>query len=129
MSEPCSDKHHGGITVRETSDDPCPATDLLHDPFQSVIRPQTGPVFIREIPHALHTEDRLRREERTVQGTGYLRQALQFCSLILRWSDSMMLAEESAEISLIRKSHFQSGFSRRNAGFQQLDRFPDAKRR
>lgn len=43
---------------------------------------------------------------------------LQFCSLILRWSDSMMLAEESAEISLIRKSHFQSGFSRRNAGFQ-----------
>ena len=49
MSEPCSDQHHGGITVRETSDAPCPATDLLHDPFQPVIRPQSGPVFIREI--------------------------------------------------------------------------------
>ena len=49
MPESCPDQHHGGVTVREASDDPCPAANLLHDALQSVIGPQTGPVFIWKI--------------------------------------------------------------------------------
>ena len=49
MPEPGSDQHHSRVSIRKAADDSGAATNLFHDTFETVICPQSAPVFIREI--------------------------------------------------------------------------------
>ena len=49
MPESGSDQHHSRVPIRKAADNPGSAANLFHDAFETVICPQSAPVFIREI--------------------------------------------------------------------------------
>ncbi len=49
MSEPGTDQHHSRISIWKAADHSGSTANLFHDPFKTVICPQTAPVFIWEV--------------------------------------------------------------------------------
>ena len=49
MPEPGPDQHHRRVPIRKAANNPSSATNLFHNAFETVIRPQASPVLIRKV--------------------------------------------------------------------------------